>query len=97
MPAKLQEVHGLDTRDVSVIEQSGSVEDIKTLLGNALGVTVSDNDAKIAKWASKIVSDRASKLAATALAAGLVHMGLAQLGGGGPTHSEKILIAVGGE
>ncbi|OCF36661.1 hexokinase [Kwoniella heveanensis CBS 569] len=70
--------YGFDTAFVSGVEGAKSPEEVKKLITSQLGVEakhIQEADIEIVQWATKIVSDRACKLAATAIAAVVLHTG----------------------
>ncbi|WVR05189.1 hypothetical protein IAU60_002201 [Kwoniella sp. DSM 27419] len=70
--------YGFDTAFVSGVEGAKDAEEVKKLISSQLGVEsqyIKDQDAEIVQWATRMVSDRACKLAAVAIAAIVLHTG----------------------
>lgn len=70
--------YGFDTSFVSGIEGISSPEEVKKLIVKELKVDpkhVTDKCPEIVQWAVRLVSDRACKLAACAIAAVVLHTG----------------------
>ncbi|WRT67179.1 uncharacterized protein IL334_004145 [Kwoniella shivajii] len=70
--------YGYDASFVSGIEGAKSDEEVKKLIISQLGVEsklIEEDDIEIVKWGCRIVSDRACKLAACAIAAVVQHTG----------------------
>ncbi|WWC89990.1 uncharacterized protein L201_004920 [Kwoniella dendrophila CBS 6074] len=70
--------YGYDTAFVSGVEAAKSPEEVKDLIIKQLGVDskhIAEGDAEIVQWACRVVSERACKLAACAIAAVVKHTG----------------------
>jgi len=84
-----------------MIEGARSLEEVKQLLVDELGIVnsnaVSDQDATILKWVCERISTRSARLCGAAVAAVLVETGLANLGGTPENTTNKLLMAAQGK
>ena len=95
----LNRQYGFDTSYMSDIEGAKSLEEIKSLLVEKVGMdpsNITDLDAEIVRWVCKLVATRAARLSACAVAAVLIQTGHATLGGSSSSDETKYAIGVDG-
>lgn len=91
--------YGFDTAYMSDVENATTLEEVKKVIVERVGFKSEDvslDDAKIVKWACQLVAARAAKLSGCAVASVLIQTGLAQLGGGKSSGSERFSVGVDG-